>query len=55
MTSAYVTVSPVFRSARHPSYPQCLPSTLTFSSWTQASLRVHHKDRAVPSRKGAAL
>lgn len=32
MTSAYVTVSPVFPSALHPSRPQCLLSTLTFSS-----------------------
>lgn len=52
MTSAYVTVIPVFPSALHPSYPQCLPSTLTFSSWTRASLRAHSKGRGTTSRKG---
>lgn len=52
MTSVYVTVIPVFPSTLHPSSPQCLLSTLTFSSWTQASLRAHPKDRGSTSRKG---
>ena len=52
MTSTYVTVSPALPSALHPSYPQCRPSTPTFSSWAQASLRAHPKDRGSTQGEG---
>lgn len=55
MTSVYVTVSSVFPSAFYPSHPQCLQSTLTFSSRAQASLRAHPKDRDSTRGKWVAL
>lgn len=55
MTSTYVTVSPALPSALHPSYPRCRPSTPTFSSWAQASLRAHPKDRGSTRGRGCSL
>lgn len=52
MTSAYVTVSPALPSALHLCLPQCLPSTLTFSSWAPAALCTHPRTGALLRGKG---